>query len=124
MDEISYRKYQNHLTLVTNHDTGKIVYGAQGKSAKSFDGFFDELGPKRTAGIKAATMDIRPAFAKVFANHAPGARICPNAFHVVKPGTQALEEVRRDLWRQMRKLPSLHYARRCAGVVGVAKKSW
>jgi len=26
VDEISYRKRHNYLTLVTNHETGKIVY--------------------------------------------------------------------------------------------------
>ncbi|KJE76350.1 transposase [Ferrimicrobium acidiphilum] len=31
VDEISYRKHHNYLTLVTNHETGKIVYGAEGK---------------------------------------------------------------------------------------------
>ncbi len=115
VDEISYRKHHNYLTLVTNHDTGKIVYGAEGKSASSLDGFFDELGPDRAAKITAATMDMGPAFAKAFADHAPGARICLDPFHVVKLGTEALEEVRRDLWRQMRKLPSPEYARKFAG---------
>ena len=33
----------------------------------------------------------------------------------VKLGTEALEEVRKDLWRQMRKLPSPEYARKFAG---------
>ncbi len=99
VDEISYRKHHNYLTLVTNHDTGKIVYGAEGKSASSLNGFFDELGPDRAAKITAATMDMGPAFAKAFADHAPGARICLDPFHVVKLGTQALEEVSKDLWR-------------------------
>ncbi len=33
VDEISYSKNHNYLTLVTNPDTGKIVYGSKGKSA-------------------------------------------------------------------------------------------
>ncbi|WP_160291907.1 transposase [Acidithrix ferrooxidans] len=31
VDESSYRKHHNYLTLVTNHETGKIIYGAKGK---------------------------------------------------------------------------------------------
>ncbi|MHB1501091.1 MAG: transposase [Candidatus Dormibacteria bacterium] len=50
--------HHNYLTLVTNHETGKIVYGAEGKSAKSLDEFFDDLGEERIAKIKAATMDL------------------------------------------------------------------
>jgi transposase len=115
VDEISYRKHHNYLTLVTNHETGKIVYGAEGKSAKSLDEFFDDLGKERTAKIKAVTMDLGPAFAKAFREKAPNAQICLDPFHVVKLGTEALEEVRKDLWREMRKLPSPTYARKFAG---------
>ena len=115
VDEISYRKHHNYLTLVTNHETGKIVYGAEGKSAKSLDEFFDDLGEERIAKIKAATMDLGPAFAKAFREKAPNVQICLDPFHVVKLGTEALEEVRKDLWREMRKLPSPVYARKFAG---------
>lgn len=87
VDEISYRKHHNYMTLITNHETGKIVYGAEGKSPKSLDGFFDKLGPDRVAKITAATMDMGLAFAKAFADHALGARICLDPFHVVKLGT-------------------------------------
>jgi transposase len=112
VDEISYRKHHSYLTLVTNHDSGKIIYGSEGKSATSLDGFFSDLGPQRAAKIEAVTMDMGPAFAKAFREHAPGARICLDPFHVVKLGTEALEEVRKDLWRQMRRLPSPEYARK------------
>ena len=115
VDEISYRKHHNYLTLVTNHDSGKIVYGSEGKSASSLDEFFAELGPDRARKIEAATMDMGPAFAKAFTEHAPGARLCLDPFHIVKLGTEALEEVRKDLWRQMRGLPSPQYARKFAG---------
>ena len=115
VDEIFNRKQRNYITLVTNHDRGNIVYGAQGKSASSLDGFFNELGPDRAAKITAVTMDMGPAFAKAFTEHAPGARICLDPFHVVKLSTEALKAVRKDLWRQMRKLPSTDYARKFAG---------
>ena len=55
VDEISYRKHHNYLTLATNHDTRKIVYGSEGKSASSLDGFFDELGAEQAAKIAAGT---------------------------------------------------------------------
>ncbi|CAG4909003.1 unnamed protein product [Acidithrix sp. C25] len=29
VDESSYRKHHNYLTLVTNHETGKIIYCCQ-----------------------------------------------------------------------------------------------
>ena len=62
VDEISYRKHHNYLTLVTNHDSGKIVYGAEGKSASSLDEFFSELGPDRAAKITAVTIAFGSCF--------------------------------------------------------------
>ena len=34
VDEISYRKHHNYLTLVTNHETGKIVYAGRGEKCQ------------------------------------------------------------------------------------------
>ncbi|WP_298341943.1 hypothetical protein [Ferrimicrobium sp.] len=34
VDEISYRKHHNYLTLVTNHETGKIVYAGRGEEGQ------------------------------------------------------------------------------------------
>lgn len=39
IDEISYRKHHKYLTLVANHATGHVVWGAPGRSGASLDGF-------------------------------------------------------------------------------------
>ena len=103
VDEISWRKHHKYLTLVANHRTSKIVWGAQGKSAKTFDGFFNELGKARSAKITAVSMDMAPAFVKSMRKegHAPKATICYDPFHVVKLSTDALEKVRRAHWRKV-----------------------
>ena len=117
VDEISWRKHHNYLTLVANHRTGKVVWGAEGRNAKTLDGFFDELGEARSSQISAVSMDMGPAFAKSVRaeGHAPQATICLDPFHVVALGTKALEEVRRPLWQQMRHLPDPATARKFKG---------
>jgi transposase len=117
VDEISWRKHHNYLTLVANHRTGKVVWGAEGRNAKTLDGFFDELGEPRSSQIAAVSMDMGPAFAKSVRaeGHAPQATICLDPFHVVALGTKALEEVRRPLWQQMRHLPDPATARKFKG---------
>ena len=62
VDEISWRKHHRYLTLVVDHDRGKVIWGARGKDAKTLDGFFDELGPQRSAQIQAVSLDLGPAF--------------------------------------------------------------
>jgi transposase len=64
VDEISWKKHHNYLTLVVNHTTNKVVWGAEGRDAKTLDGFFDELGQARSGQIRAVSMDIGPAFRK------------------------------------------------------------
>ncbi|MGI8776576.1 MAG: ISL3 family transposase [Acidimicrobiales bacterium] len=117
VDEVSWRKHHNYLTLVTDHRTRKVVWGAKGKDAKTLDGFFDELGEQRSAQLTAVSMDMGPAFAKSVRadGHAPQAVICFDPFHVVKAMTDALEELRRDIWQQMRLLPDPAVARRFKG---------
>jgi transposase len=117
VDEISWRKHHNYLTLVADHHSGKVVWGAEGRDAKTLDGFFDELGAQRSAQLTAVSMDMGPAFAKSVRadGHAPQATICLDPFHVVALGTKALDEVRRPLWQQMRQLPDPGIAKRFKG---------
>ena len=44
--------------------------------------------------------------------HAPQALVCADVFHLVKLVGDALDEVRRDLWQQLRRLPDDRYAKR------------
>ncbi len=99
VDEISWRKHHKYLTLVVDHDRGKVVSGAKGKDAATMDAFFDELGPSRCA--QAVSMDLGPAFLKSVKapGHAPQAVVCADPFDLVKLVSEALDEIRRELWR-------------------------
>lgn len=106
VDEISWRRHHQYLTLVSDHRTGKIVWGAPGKKAATLDGFFtDALPPGRAEAIEAVSMDLGPAFVKSVRAHAPAAVICFDPFHVVKLATDALDDVRRQVWQSARRLP-------------------
>lgn len=116
VDEISWRKHHKYLTLVSDHQSGKIVWGAPGKNAATLDRFFTDAlpegGPER---IKAVSMDLGPAFAKSVRTHAPQALICFDPFHVVKLATDALDDVRRQVWQSARKLSNKQIARTYKG---------
>lgn len=45
VDEVSWRKNHSYITLVSNHRTGKFVWGKQGKDAATLDAFFDGWVP-------------------------------------------------------------------------------
>ncbi len=116
-DEVSWRKGHSYLTLVSNNDTGKFVWGKEGKDTATLDCFFDELGEERSGAITAMSMDMGPSFEKSARKegHAVNAVICFDPFHVVQAGTQALEKVRRQVWQDLRRLPDQDAARRFKG---------
>jgi transposase len=102
VDEVSWRRHHNYLTLVTDHGRKKIVWGRAGKDTATLDEFFTELGNERAAGLQAVSMDMGPAFARSVRTHAPLAVIAIDPFHAVKLVTDALDTVRRAVWQQMR----------------------
>lgn len=113
VDEISWRKHHKYLTLVVDHDRGCVIWGAKGRDAKTLDAFFDELGEQRSALIQAVSLDLGPAYLKSVTadGHAPQAVVCADPFHLVKLVGDALDEVRRDLWQRLRRLPDGRFAR-------------
>jgi len=47
IDEISHRKGQRYLTVVVDHDSGRLVWAAAGRDRKTVERFLDELGEER-----------------------------------------------------------------------------
>lgn len=115
VDEISWRKHHRYLTLVSDHETSKIIWGAPGKNAATLDGFFTEIGPENTKAIEAVSMDMGPAFAKSVKTNAPDAVICFDPFHVIQLATNALDAFRRTIWQRTRELPDQGIAKKFKG---------
>ena len=105
IDEISYRRGMKFLTVVVDHDSGRLVWAAPGKDRATLRGFFDALeasGAGRCAQITHVTSDAAPWIAAVVAERCPGAVRCADAFHIVRWATEALDEVRIEQWRAAR----------------------
>lgn len=106
VDDVSWRRGQQYLTLVSDHRRKAIVWGAEGRDTATLNGFFDELGAQRGKQLEAVSMDMSPAYEKSVRadGHAPQAVICYDPFHVVALATKALDTVRRELWQQLRRV--------------------
>jgi transposase len=104
VDEVSWKRQHNYLTLVTDHRRGKIVWGTDGKDTAALDRFFAELGTQRASQLEAISMDMGAAYAKSARTHVPHARACIDPFHAVAKVSEALDKVRRAEWNALRKL--------------------
>ena len=100
---MSYKKGHRYLTVVVDHDTGRLVWAAPGRDGATLRRFFDALGAQRSAQITHVSADAATWIAKVVAERCPNAVRCADAFHVVKWGTDALDVVRRHAWDQARR---------------------
>src|SRR5690606_3578779 len=100
VDEVSYRKRHRYITVIVNHDTGDVVWATKGKGADALKQFFEELGPERVALLETATIDMAGGYKAAFKEHAPHVQITFDRFHVQRLAHDALDSVRRELWRE------------------------
>jgi transposase len=115
VDEISYRKGQRYLTVVVDHDSGRLVWVAPGRDRKTVETFLDELGQERCKMIELVSCDMAGWIAGPIAERLPGAVRCVDPFHVIQLATQALDEVRRQVWNDARREGNTKLARQLKG---------
>jgi transposase len=114
-DEISVRKGQRYLTVVVCHDTGRLVWAAPGRSSKTVEKFLELLGDERCAQIELVSCDMAEWITKPVARRCPNAVICLDPWHVVKLATDALDEIRREVWNEARRAGQRQAARQLKG---------
>lgn len=103
IDELSYRRGHKYVTAVVDHDTGRIVWMAPGRNTATVLAFFDDLGPERTEQLQIVSADGAEWIDKAVKARAPQVVRCIDTFHVVQWATKALDEVRREVWNDLRR---------------------
>lgn len=104
IDEVSYKRGHRYLTVVVDHDSGRLVWAAVGRDEATLERFFDLLGPERSAALTHVSADAADWVARVVGRRCPNAVRCADPFHVVSWATEALDEVRRRAWNDARAL--------------------
>jgi transposase len=103
VDEVSYRRGHKYLTVVVDHRTRTVLWLAEGRSKSVLAKFFGLLGPERCARIELVSADGADWIFNAVRDACPNAEICLDPFHVVMWAGDALDEVRRAVWNQVRK---------------------
>lgn len=103
IDEISYRRRHNYLTVVVDHDTGRVVWLGVGRSKATLAEFFTLLGPERCARIALVSGDGADWIYYGVTEHCPNAKVCLDPFHAVVWATKALDAVRQQVWAVARR---------------------
>ena len=100
IDETSYKKGHKYITIVLNHDTNTVVWAAPGHGKKVLEQFYRSLTPEQLASIKVVTGDGARWITDCVNEFTPDCERCVDPFHVVEWAMDALDEVRREVWRE------------------------
>jgi transposase len=103
IDEISHRRGQRYITVVVDHDTGRLVWAHPGRDKVTVHRLLDALGAERCANIKLVSCDDAEWITGPVSERCGNATICLDPFHIAKAAGDALDEVRREVWRQARR---------------------
>jgi transposase len=105
IDEVSYKRGHRYLTVVVDHDTRRLVWAGPGREKATLRRFFDALGEDRCAQIEQVSADMAGWIADMVFFRCPNAIQCADPFHLVQWCTEALDEVRRQVWHDARRSP-------------------
>ena len=101
IDEFSYRKRHSYLTIVVDHDRRRVIWTGEGKSSETLAPFFELLGPERCQAIETVTIDLSAAYIKAVREGLANAETVFDRFHVQRLVTDAVDEVRRSIVRDL-----------------------
>jgi transposase len=114
-DEISVRKGRRYITVVVDHDTGRLVWAHPGQDIATVTKFLDLLGTDRCERIELISCDMAEWIAMPIAERCPNAIRCLDPYHVVALATAALDDVRRMVWNEARRAGQRQLARELKG---------
>lgn len=107
VDETSYRKGYKYMTVVVDHDTGKVIWVSKGHGKAVFTKFFKLLSDEQRANIEHVTGDGARWITQCVEEFCPNAKRCIDPFHVVQWAMNAVDSVRREAWQDARKKTKL-----------------
>ena len=77
---------------------------ADGRKSECLDRFFTGLGQERCAAIEVVAVDMWPAYLKAIERHLPHASVAFDKFHVAKHLGEAVDTVRKQEHRELRRV--------------------
>jgi transposase len=104
VDEKSFTKRHNFMTLVCDLDEGCVEYVAEERTNESLAGYFRSLTKEQLEGIEAVTVDMWDAYIRAIRENVPGwaDKLVFDRYHVMKNINHAVDLVRRKEHKELR----------------------
>lgn len=97
IDEVSEKKGHRYLTLVTDTVKRRVIWVGRGRDRAVLRKFFHWFGKKRTRRIRCVVIDMHDPYELEIRKQCPRAALIYDHFHVIKPMSMAIDDIRRRL---------------------------
>lgn len=103
VDETSFAKRHEYVTVISDQETGAVVSVADGRGRDTLDAFYKGLTANELSSIESVSMDMSAAYIGATVTHVPDAdrKICFDKFHVASHLGSAIDLVRRREHREL-----------------------
>ena len=97
VDETSFQKRHEYVTVVTDLDTSTVLYVADDRKAESLAKYYKSLQPEQKQAIAVVAMDMHEPYIKATREHLQDAdsKIAFDKFHVAQHLGNGVDKVRR-----------------------------
>lgn len=96
VDEVAVKKGHNYMTVVLDHETGRVVWLRKERTAETLEAFFDGMTTEQKDRIEAIAMDTWDPYIKAVRKEVPHAKIVFDLLHVVQAFGRIIDKVRRS----------------------------
>jgi transposase len=103
VDETSFQKHHEYVTVVTDQDSAHVLYVADDRKQETLENYYKTLTSEQLTAIESVSMDMWPAYISATMAKVPEAinKIAFDKFHVAKYLGDAVDKVRRTEHRLM-----------------------
>lgn len=104
IDEKSFRKGQDYITLIYDLDNSTVEAISEGHNEEAANECFSQLLPGQIETVEAIAMDMSAAFVKSAKSNIPLAeeKIVHDRFHVMKLANEAVDKIRKEENKRLR----------------------
>jgi transposase len=105
VDETSFAKRHEYVTVVTDLDTSEVLYVGDDRSTGALSEYYRNLSAEELSKIEVVSMDMWKPYMKATQQHVPEAdrKIAFDKFHVARHLGEAVDKVRRREHRELKR---------------------
>ena len=103
IDEKSFFRGHNYVSIMTDISGSRVLEIVEGRTEEATDSLWKTLSEEQRTKVQAVSMDTWPAFIASTGKNAPSASIVFDVFHVSKHLNEAVDHVRRQENKSLKK---------------------